>query len=40
MIPTGLIFGPFVKLFNDAAAWLVGQLLPVQATAMSVFLNA
>ena len=31
MIPTALIFGPFVKLFTDAAAWLVGQLLPLIA---------
>ncbi len=27
----GLIFGPFVALFSDAAGWLVGQLLPLIA---------
>lgn len=30
MIP-GLIFGPFVALFTDAAGWLIGQLLPLIA---------
>ncbi len=40
MIPGfgGLVFGPFVALFTDAAKWLVGQILPaVAATTTPTF---